>query len=74
MKLLIDVSVGQTAENRLKQLPHEALTVREIDPRIEDHAILALAVQEERLVITMDKDFGEWVFQWEQPHYDVLLL
>ena len=39
-----------------------------------DEAILALAVREERLVITLDKDFGTLVFGRCLPHAGILLL
>ncbi len=50
------------------------MAVRDLNPGMTDSAILALAVQEQRLVITMDKDFGEMVFRSQQPHAGVLLL
>jgi predicted nuclease of predicted toxin-antitoxin system len=39
-----------------------------------DADILALAAAEDRLVITMDKDFGELVYRSKQSHAGVLLL
>ncbi len=39
-----------------------------------DSAILAMALEEQRLVITMDKDFGEMIFQSRRLHSGVLLL
>ena len=52
----------------------DTVAVRDLNPRMTDAAILALAVQEQRLVITMDKDFGEMAFRSRQPHAGVLLL
>jgi len=39
-----------------------------------DLNILTLAVREERMVVTMDKDFGKLVYRSRQPHTGVLLL
>ena len=50
------------------------VAVRDLNPRMTDATILALAVQEERFLITMDKDFGEMVFRFRQSHAGVLLL
>ncbi len=50
------------------------LAVRDRDPRMRDKDILAWAASEQRLLITMDKDFGELVFHSGQPHAGVLLL
>lgn len=62
MKILTDVGVGKAVENYLQQEGHDVLAVRDIDPDMPDDDILALAVQEQRLVITMDKGFGELVY------------
>lgn len=53
---------------------HDVKTVRAIGPKMPDYAILQMAVNEERIVITMDKDFGEMVYRDEQVHAGVLLL
>ena len=37
-------------------------SVRDIDPRMLDSKILEIAVSEGCMVITMDRDFGELVF------------
>ena len=47
---------------------HDVLSAAERDPRASDEALLALAVQEQRVLITEDKDFGELVFVRRLPH------
>ena len=74
MKLLVDVGVGKMVEEWLQTQGHDILAVRDLDPRLPDSEILARAVREQRLVITMDKDFGELVYRSGQPHSGVLLL
>ena len=39
-----------------------------------DDEILKLATQEKRMVLTMDKDFGELVYSSNLPHAGVLIL
>lgn len=46
---------------------------RRLSPRI-DEALLALAYEEERVLITEDKDFGELVFLRGQPHPAIVRL
>ena len=46
----------------LTDLGHDVLSGLETDPRATDEALLALANQEQRVLITEDKDFGELVF------------
>lgn len=41
---------------------------------MKDSEILRLANSERRIVITMDKDFGELIFNSGLSHYGVLLL
>ena len=74
MKLLVDVGVGKIVEEWLQTQGHDVLAVRDLDPRLPDSEILARAVREQRLMITMDKDFGELVYRSGQPHAGVLLL
>jgi len=74
VRLLVDVGVGKAVENWLASQGLDMVAVRDLNPRMTDAAILALAVQEQRFVITMDKDFGEMIFRYRQSHAGVLLL
>ena len=47
---------------------YDVLEVAQAMPQADDAAILALAVQESRIVITNDKDFGEKVFRERRAH------
>ena len=73
-RFLVDVGVGKKVEIWLDASEHDTKNVRDIDPRLSDTAILEIAARENRIVITMDKDFGELVFNAEQVHSGVLLL
>lgn len=74
MKVLVDVSAGQTVADTIRALGHDVSFVRDRDPTMPDADILAWAVAEGRLVVTMDKDFGELVYRSGQTHAGVLLL
>jgi predicted nuclease of predicted toxin-antitoxin system len=74
VKVLIDVSAGQAIAEVLRNLGHDVVSVRDRDPRMGDADILTWAVAESRLVVTMDKDFGELVYRGGQAHHGVLLL
>ena len=52
----------------LVDLGHDVVSALEIDPRATDEALLALAQEEQRVLITEDKDFGELVFVRRLPH------
>ena len=73
MKFLVDVGVGKIAETELKRNDYDVKSVRDLDPRMQDIDILYLAAEEQRIVITMDKDFGELVYRDGLSHAGVVL-
>ncbi|MFW6069301.1 MAG: DUF5615 family PIN-like protein [Chloroflexota bacterium] len=73
-RFLVDAGVGSLAERHLSQSGYDVKTVRDINPSMDDRDILQLAVKEQRIVVTMDKDFGEYVFRSGLDHRGVLLL
>lgn len=74
LKFLVDVGVSKKVEEYLQDQGYDAKAVRAIDTRMSDHAIIRLAASEDRMVITMDKDFGELVYHSSMKHSGVLLL
>ena len=74
IKLLVDVGVGKAVDLWLLDHGYNTKSVRDIDPRMSDREILKIAVSEGRMVVTMDKDFGDLVYNSGQPHAGVLLL
>lgn len=74
IKFLMDVGVGKKVELWLLDHGYNVKNVRDINPKIPDHEILKIAVTEGRMVVTMDKDFGDLVYNSGQPHAGVLLL
>lgn len=47
--------------------------IAEIRPGADDEDILDLAEKEQRIVLTLDKDFGELVFRRHKAHAGVVL-
>ena len=74
LKFLVDVGVGKKVEHWLTNHGYSIKSVRDINPRMLDKEILEIAVSEKRMVITMDKDFGELVHNSELHHTGILLL
>jgi predicted nuclease of predicted toxin-antitoxin system len=74
LRLLVDTSLGLSLEDCVRNSGHDAAFVRDIDPRLPDSAILGLAVRDQRMVVTMDKDSGELVYRAGRGHHGVLLL
>ncbi len=74
IKFLVDVGVGKSIENYLCEKGYDTKSVRKIDPAMSDDNIIRLAAAEKRMVITMDKDFGELIYHSRMNHCGVLLL
>ena len=63
MRLCANENIPEDCVIRLRQEGHDVLWIRETVPGSPDEAVLALAVADNRLLITFDKDFGELVFR-----------
>ncbi|MBX9579730.1 MAG: DUF5615 family PIN-like protein [Gemmataceae bacterium] len=74
MNVLVDVNAGPAVAAALRGLGHDAAFVGDRDPTLPDDDILARAAADGRLVVTLDKDFGELAYRSGLPHVGVLLL
>ncbi|MEN6468935.1 MAG: DUF5615 family PIN-like protein [Smithella sp.] len=74
MKFLVDVGVGKKVENFLKVNGYDVLSVREIDAHARDLQIMKWAFDDQRMIIPINKDFGELVFNSSRQHAGVLIL
>ena len=54
MHVLVDVSAGGSIAEALRRAGQDVADVRDRDPRMDDSDILAWAVAEGRLIVTMD--------------------
>ena len=67
MKILADENMLAGAVAYLRAAGHDVRWARETDRSAPDPNLLELATQEERTLITYDKDFGELVFRERMP-------
>jgi len=74
LRFLVDESTGRGVTDWLRNAGHDVICVTESLPEAHDSDILDLAVQDRRIVITNDKDFGELVFRSGRHHAGILLL
>lgn len=74
LKFLIDVGVGKKVEAFLTESGFDIKCIRNLNHKMKDSEILKIANDECRIVITMDKDFGELIFNSRQNFFGVLLL
>ncbi len=54
LRFMVDVGVGKKVERWLREAGYDVAAVREINPRASDNDILKLAVEDSRIVLTMD--------------------
>lgn len=74
LNFLVDVSAGLSVTIFLRSEGYDAISVQEINPRMKDEEIIRLAVRDKRIIVTMDKDFGELVYRCLMNHSGILLL
>jgi predicted nuclease of predicted toxin-antitoxin system len=74
MRFLADESCDFAVVRALRAAGHDVAAVVEISPRADDETVGRLAVQNDRILITEDKDFGQLVFAERQPTGGVLLI
>ena len=75
MKFLIDVCASsKLLQETLTNLGHDVVSARDGYSKATDEELLALAHNQERVLITKDKDFGELVFLRRLPHACIVRL
>jgi len=74
VKLLLDSCVWGGAVARLKAAGHDVIWCGDWPTDPGDEEILARALAEARILVTLDKDFGELVIVRDQPHAGILRL
>jgi predicted nuclease of predicted toxin-antitoxin system len=74
MRFLADESCDFTVVRALRSSGHDVLLVSETAPRAEDSEVISLAVRENRILLTEDKDFGQLVHAHGQETIGVIFL
>ena len=74
MNLLADESVDRQIVARLRQDNHDVTYVAEMEPGISDETVLQRANEQEALLLTVDKDFGELTYRQKLIHHGVVLI
>jgi predicted nuclease of predicted toxin-antitoxin system len=74
MRVLLDSCVSAVLRPPLQAAGHDVVWVGDWPQDPGDFDILAFAFREERVVITLDKDFGTLAIRDEQPHAGIIRL
>jgi len=74
MRFMVDECTGPAVARWLRQQNHDVFSVYEQARGMEDDQIIQKAFDENWVLITNDKDFGEKVYRERYPHKGVVLL
>jgi predicted nuclease of predicted toxin-antitoxin system len=75
MRFLLDQSAEARIGVFLNGVGHDATRVgKDYPPGLPDDEVLAIAVAEQRILITNDSDFGELIFKHLHAHAGVIYL
>jgi len=72
VRFLADESCDFAVVRALRSAGFDVVAVAEVVPRALDEAVIELAVLEDRIVLTEDKDFGQLVYGSGRPSFDSL--
>src|SRR5436853_6422033 len=73
MKFLLDANVEYRLATYLLSLGHNAKTIaRDYPSALADQEVLSIAVQEKRVLLTNDRDYGELIFRQHLSHYGII--
>jgi predicted nuclease of predicted toxin-antitoxin system len=74
MRFLADESCDFRVVRALRAAGHDVLSVVDVAAGANDEAVIALAIREDRVFITEDRDFGQLVYAAATPAPGVILV
>ena len=74
MKFLIDRCAGRLLADWLRRKGHDVVESFELGSDPGDRALLEWAAKEQRILVTIDTDFGELIFLDNLPHAGLVRL
>lgn len=74
MRLLLDECVEVELAVPLRAAGHDVAFVQDIEPSANDDRVMQLATEQDRLLVTADKDFGDLGLRHNHPVPGLLLL
>jgi len=74
LKFLVDECCDSELIAGLRADGHDVLAVEEYRRSEDDEEVLRIAFDEERILVTEDRDFGELVFRFQLPARGIIYL
>lgn len=72
--ILADENVDKLIIDSIKVAGFQVSSIKEDKPGISDEAIIHLSKETPQIILTNDKDFGEWVFSHQVQDISVIFL
>jgi len=73
LKFLADVNMEKRIVDFLRSSGNDVLWLPDYDCHLDDASLLKLAAEEDRIIVTNDKDFGELTFLQRRPSAGIIL-
>ena len=74
MKFIVDECTGPAVARWLEAKGYDVFSVYDETPGVSDTEVIGRAYNENRILVTNDKDFGEKVFREQHSHCGIILL
>jgi predicted nuclease of predicted toxin-antitoxin system len=74
MRFLVDECTGPAVAEWLQTQGHEVFSVYDSARGMDDNEIVQKAFEENWILVTNDKDFGDQIYREHKPHHGVILL
>jgi len=74
MRFLVDECTGPGVAKWLRMQNHDVISVYDEIRGADDRDVIQKAFEQDRILITNDKDFAELVFREKKPHKGIILL
>lgn len=75
MRILANENFPYRSIYYLKEKGHDVLSIGMDNPSIKDSEIMTIASNEERVIVTFDRDYGELIFRYNyKPEKGVIYL
>ncbi len=74
MRFLVDECTGPQVAKWLRDKGYEVFSVFDESRGIADDVVYSKAFDENWILVTNDKDFGEMVFRERRPHHGIIFL
>ncbi|MFC2130358.1 DUF5615 family PIN-like protein [Bacteroidota bacterium] len=72
--IIADENINSLIIDAIRDIGVDVISIREDYPGISDEEVMKLSINPPRIILTEDKDFGEWVFAHNIKNISVIFL